>query len=234
VGRLRRSRTAHAGWSALSGTIRVVDYRDERRLIVGGAILSAYPLDGDWSAIAREYWWHGVASVRFPRRPRVLLVGLGGGTQAHLVHRFATPRLITAIERDPIIVDVARRWFGLDDLGPMEFYCGDAESAAAALADAGRRFDFVMEDAAYADMERSRPVVEALVPLVARGGTLVINRHRRGDAGALARMLRPRFESVRTQRIRREGENVLLFAERPLTRGPARLLDHRVRAQQHR
>jgi len=213
--RARRSTTAHAGWSAISGRIRVVDFRRERRLIVGGAILSAYPLDGDWSAIEREYWWHGVASVRFPPAPSVLLVGLGGGTQAHLVHRLTTPSLVTAIERDPVILDVARRWFGLADLGPMEFYCGDAETVAAALRGAGRRFDFVMEDAAYADTERSRPVVQALVPLVAPEGTLVVNRHRRGDAGALARMLRSRFQSVRTQRVRREGENVLIYASRP-------------------
>jgi hypothetical protein len=54
-----------------------------------------------------------------------------------------------------------------------------------------------------------------VAPLVARDGTLVVNRHRRGDAGALARALRPRFESIRLHRVRREGENVLLFAERP-------------------
>ena len=215
--RARRSTTAHTGWSAISGRIRVVDYRRERRLIVGGAILSAYPLDGDWSAIEREYWWQGVASVRFPPEPSVLLVGLGGGTQAHLVHRLTTPCLVTAIERDPVILDVARRWFGLADLGPMEFYCGDAETVAAALRDAGRRFDFVMEDAAYADLARSRPVVEALVPLVSADGTLVVNRHRRGDAGSLVRILRRRFESVRTHRVRREGENVLIYASRPLS-----------------
>ena len=223
MGRAQRSYTAHTGWSAISGRIRVVDYRRERRLIVGGAILSVYPLDGDWSAIEREYWWQGVAGVRFPPRPRVLLVGLGGGTQAHLVHRLTTPRLITAIERDGVILDVARRWFGLADLGPMEFYCGDAEMVAASLHDAGRRFDFVMEDAAYADVPgRSRAVVESVAPLVAPGGTLVVNRHRRGDAGSLARALRQRFESVRLRRVRREGENVLLFAEGPVERGGPR------------
>src|SRR2546423_61374 len=69
--------------------------------------------------------------------------------------------------------------------------------------------------AAWADMDGSRPVVEAVIPLVESDGTLVINRHRRGDAGALARMLRHRFASVRTQRVRREGENVLIYASRP-------------------
>src|SRR5438046_9357477 len=109
--RARRSTTAHTAWSAISGRIRVVDYRQERRLIVRGAILSAYPLDGDWSAIEREYWWQGVASVRFPPAPSVPLVGLGGGTQAHLVRRLTTPRLPTAIARDPDLLDAARRGF---------------------------------------------------------------------------------------------------------------------------
>ena len=109
MARTRHSRTTHAGWSAISGRIRVVDFRRERRLIVGGAILSAYPLDGDWSTIEREYWWQGVSTVRFPPRPRVLLVGLGGGTQAHLVHRLTTPRLITAIERDEVTISYLSR-----------------------------------------------------------------------------------------------------------------------------
>src|SRR5947199_8583050 len=123
--RARRSSTAHTGWSAISGRIRVVDYRQERRLIVGGAILSAYPLDGDWSTIEREYWWHGVAAVRFPPEPSVLLGGLGGGTQAHLVHRLTTPRLITPNEGDPVILDGARRRFGLAHLRPLGVHCGD-------------------------------------------------------------------------------------------------------------
>src|SRR5205809_6724209 len=100
--RARRSSTAHTGWSAISGRIRVVDYRQERRLIVRGAILSAYPLDGDWSAIEREYWWQGVAAVRFAPEPSGVLVGLGGGTRAHRVHRWPTARLGRARERDPV------------------------------------------------------------------------------------------------------------------------------------
>jgi hypothetical protein len=50
---------------------------------------------------------------------------------------------------------------------------------------------------------------------VAPEGTLVVNRHRRGDAGAISRYLRSRFASVRTQRVRREGENVLIYASGP-------------------
>ena len=81
-----------------TGRIRVVDYRNERRLVVRGDILSVYPLDGDWSRVDGEYWSR--ALTRVPPRPAVLLIGLGGGTQVHLLRRLARPRLITVIERD--------------------------------------------------------------------------------------------------------------------------------------
>ena len=85
--------------------------------MVHGEILSIYPLDGNWTRVRREYWWKALAFVDLPRRPSALLVGLGGGTQVHLLHRLASPRLITVIERDPVIVSVASDWFGLDRVG---------------------------------------------------------------------------------------------------------------------
>ena len=206
-------RTAHAG-GRRSPENPVVDYRRERRLIVGGAILSVYPLDGDWSAIEREYWWQGLVTVLFPPRSPRAPRGARRRQQAHLVHRVKTPRLVTAYERDPSSSKSPQRcWAGR--AGPMEFYCGDAEDtarrwrapASVRLRHGGRRL-----------RRPARPLARGrrgVVPLVADGGTLVVNRHHRGDAGARARALRPRFESIRLRRVRREGENVLLFAEGP-------------------
>ena len=193
-----------------------MDWRRERRLIVAGDILSVLPLDGDWSRVEREYWWRALAAVRLPPRPTALLVGLGGGTQVHLLHRLAHPRLVTVVERDPVMVGIALDWFGLDRLGPLELVCADAEDAARGLARLRRRFDFVMEDAAYADADpRSRPLAEALAPLVAPGGALVLNRHRRGDAAPLVGMLRRRFARVRVRPVRDKVDNVLLVCELP-------------------
>jgi len=200
-----------------TGRIRVVDYRNERRLVVGGDILSVYPLDGDWSRVDGEYWSR--ALTRVPPRPAVLLIGLGGGTQVHLLRRLARPRLITVIERDPVIVRVACEWFGLGALGRLEFMCGDAERIVPWLRAIGRRFDFVMEDVAYAEpAARAVPLAQAAVDLVAPGGRLVINRHRRGDAHRLATALRPRFREMQLRRVRREGENVLIHCIDPRAR----------------
>jgi len=214
---MKRSRTVFEAESELSGTIRVVDYRRERRLVVGGDILSVYPLDGNWARVQDEYWWRALTLA--PPRSTALLIGLGGGTQVHLLRQLSRPRLVTVIERDPVILRVACRWFGLDAVGGLEFLCGDAEQVVPALAAAGRTFDFVMEDAAYAEPpERAVPLARAVVPLVAEGGRLVINRHRRGDAQRLVGAMRRRFRHVRLRLVRRGGENVLICCLDPRPR----------------
>ncbi len=197
--------------SEASGRIRVVEDQRERRLIVAGDTLSVYPLDGNWEPVRREYWWHALVAVKLPRRPAVLLVGLGGGTQVHLLRELTRPRAFTVIERDAVIVRVAQEWFGLRHVDGLEFLCADALTAAAALRMAGRRFDFIMEDAAYADApEQAVPLARAFAALVAPGGVMVVNRHRRGDARGLADALRPLFDEVWVRRVRREGENALV------------------------
>ena len=185
--------------------------------MVSGETLSVYPLDGDWRRLRREYWWRAVAAVELPSRPTALLVGLGGATQAHLLHRRTAPRLITVIERDPAIVRVADAWFGLDAVGPLEILCADAVIAAPALARARRRFDFVMDDVGYAhEPERAAALACSLAPLVAPRGTLVVNRHLLSDAPRVAAALRRAFASVRLRRVGPHGENVLIRCRRPL------------------
>jgi spermidine synthase len=202
--------------SELSGRIRVVEDHVERRLIVGGDTLSVYPLNGDWSRFHKEYWWHALVAVALPARPSVLLVGLGGGTQIHLLRRLARPRRITAIERDPMILRVARDWFGLAEVGGVEFLCAEAEVAVQSLAGVDRRFDFIMEDAAYAEEpERALPLARALAGRVAPAGALVLNRHHRSDARELTKEMRARFEQVSIRRVRREGENALVICAGP-------------------
>ena len=214
----RQSHTVFETQSALSGRIRVIEDQAERRLVVRGDTLSVYPLDGNWSRFNKEYWWHALAAVTFPPRPSVLMVGLGGGTQIHLVRRLVRPRRISAIERDPVIVQVARDWFGLAKVGGLEFLCDEADLVVQSLAAAGRRFDFIMEDAAYAEVpERALPLARALAERVAPEGTLVLNRHHRADATALTKEMRARFESVTVRRVKREGENALVICARPLS-----------------
>jgi len=199
--------------SALSGSIRVVDRGDERRLIAGGDLLSIIPLSGDWSRLGREYWSRALDAVALPRRPTALFVGAGGGTQLRLLSSRARPRWMTVVERDPVILQVARRYFGLGGLEHAEFLCADIERALPGLEAARRRYDFIMEDAMYSDpVERALPVALRLAALVGRRGALVLNRHARRHAAQTAAALRERFSRVTMRRVRRGGENMLICA----------------------
>jgi spermidine synthase len=204
--------------------VRVVERGPERRLVIGGEIQSVYFPGGDWSSVEREYWARALAPVRVRTRPRVLLVGLGGGTQVHLLRSMIADAPITAIERDPLITRIAFEWFGLRTLGgPLEILCADAERATAQLARARRRFDFVMDDISYAagPVDAVR-VARGLAGLVARGGVLVLNQHRRPAAEAVAEAVSDLLPRIRLLRVRREAENVLIFAEAPPRRPPRR------------
>jgi len=197
--------------SPLSGRVRVVESRGTRRLVAAGQTLSAYPVSGDWSAIRREYWWRAFEGLALPPRPRVLLVGLGGGTQVHALRQLAPPRAVTAIERDPLIVRVARQWFGLRAVRRLQVICGEAQVVVPRLIASRRIFDLVVEDATYADADgRSAVLQRGLFRLVSPGGALVVNRHFRRRAQILATEMARFFRDVSVRRIRRDGENVVV------------------------
>jgi spermidine synthase len=202
--------------SPLSGFLKVVDVGADRRLMLDGSVLSVYARDGDWTRARQEYWGEALDMIALPPRPSVLFVGLGGGTQLHLLRERITPRQVTAIERDPVIVRIAQRWFGLGGIPRLEFLCAEADLAVASLQRARRRFDLVLEDCTYDETAaRSIPLAVGLARLVSRRGALVVNRHRRPHARETAAALTPHFAVVRLRRVRREADNILVCATSP-------------------
>ena len=120
---------------------------------------------------------------------------------------------MTAVERDPVILRVAQRYFGLGRLERTEVFCGDIERVLPTLESAGRRFDFIMEDAAYADpVDRSLPIALRLARLLGTRGVLVLNRNARHHAAETAAALRLRCARVTMRRVHRDGDNVLISA----------------------
>lgn len=83
-----------------------------------------------------------------PGPERALLVGLGGGS---IPKRFLAvdPEIrMDVIELDPVVVDVARRYFALPDDSRLQIYTGDGRKY---LQDTDETYDLIMLDAYYAD-----------------------------------------------------------------------------------
>jgi len=111
----RRLRVVHEAPSPF-GTVYVVDEGDQRSLrfdSAGGTLQSAF-LKSDPLAITTSYVRVAAAGLAFTRRrERVLVVGLGGGAFPLMLHRRLPRVRVDVVELNPVVVDVARRFFGV-------------------------------------------------------------------------------------------------------------------------
>jgi spermidine synthase len=160
------------------------------------------------------------------RPPRVLMVGLGGGTFTTLVHRALPAASIDVVEIDPVVVAAARAHFGLREDARYRVHVADAAVWVAHAQDA---YDMVLLDA-YAGEDipaalGSEAFFRAVARRLAPGGVVALNVAEmqaggRAVARAFAAVLTP-FDCRRTPIDR----NVLLFGAvgpRPVDAGAVR------------
>lgn len=124
-------------------------------------------------------WQQTFEHVLLPEAPpqSVLLLGLGGGSvPAILRNELGVTAPITAMELDPVMVELARRHFALDGIPDMKVISGDATIQIHALKE---RFDLVLVDL-FDDLDLARGVdsrgfLHGLRDRCADGGVLCFN-----------------------------------------------------------
>jgi spermidine synthase len=158
--------------------VHVVVRGGQRTLRIDGSFASTWQPGRETTGSV----WDGIASglLALPRERRrdVLLLGLGGGSAARVVRAVAPEARIVAVEIDPAVVRLARRWFELDALG-LEVVTDDA---ARFLARTRARFDAVLEDVFTGDARRLAkppgfplPALDRVRRLLRPGGVAVCN-----------------------------------------------------------
>ncbi|MBU1016605.1 MAG: hypothetical protein ABIJ36_03355 [Patescibacteria group bacterium] len=111
--------------SPVSGEIKVVQIGKERRLMVGGYVQS---INGDCPGVEKRVWGKIVllGMETCPNLKNILLLGLGGGTIVSLLKKHKPKSNITAIEIDPKIIAVAKKFFSLSEVARLNLIEGDA------------------------------------------------------------------------------------------------------------
>lgn len=132
--------TLYENESPISGRIKVVEQGATRKLLVGALVQSVSETSPN---VANKFWGRLSSFPRFDFPPSVLILGLGGGTMAHLVSKFLKPRKIVGVEIDPQIVEVGYKFFNLDRLKGLEVITADAE---AFLRGNRERYDYIVVD----------------------------------------------------------------------------------------
>jgi spermidine synthase len=128
--------------------ITVTDRGNVRSLKFDNRRQSAVDLrDGFTSDIRYTDYLHLAMAVK-PDAKRVLVLGLGGGAlPKRMFHDYPAVR-IDSVEIDPVVADVARRYFDLPDDPRVRVFVGDARQYVKTTKE---RYDVVVVDAYYSD-----------------------------------------------------------------------------------
>lgn len=162
-------------------------------------------------------WW-ALASptILLPtRRPRVLFLGLAGGSVAQAVRTLAPQAEMVGVELDADVLRMARRHFGLDALG-IEVIAGDALRY---LRRERRRFDLIVEDLFVGTsraVHKPAGLLEEGYPLLHRrlrpGGFVTSNTIH--ETPAVARTMHALGGRILSLNVRRHWNRILFWSAR--------------------
>lgn len=85
-----------------------------------------------------------IARLMRPTLRRVLVIGLGGGTAAKQFARYYPDTTVDAVEVDPLVVDVAKRFFFLEEGPRLRVHVGDGRMF---LKRSKEKWDLIIVDA---------------------------------------------------------------------------------------
>jgi spermidine synthase len=182
--------------SPISGKIRVIQDGNERRLVVGGLTQS---INFDAPDVNERIWGRMVEQIRNSKHEirNCLVLGLGGGTVAHLLTQKFGPIPIDGVEIDPTIVEIGKKFFDLDKLSNLNIITGDAinlvhvqqwnkvsslrsERSASGGSNTMKQYDLIIVDlyrgGEYPDTAESRAFLAGLTKLTDPQGLIVFNR----------------------------------------------------------
>jgi spermidine synthase len=192
--------------------VEVVDDESGRALLIDGTVQSVPVAVG---ATAGGYW-----PAMLPDRPPrdALLLGLGGGTVAHLLVGAFGPLPIVGVDDDAAVLALARAHFALD-LPTLDVVLADAFAYAATTT---RQFDLVCVDLFRAGRIPARvcsaPFLRDVRRLLRPGGLASFNLSRDRTAGDRLRQLEQHFAIHRRILV---GFNLVVHC-RPERDAPAR------------
>ncbi|HZH78901.1 MAG TPA: fused MFS/spermidine synthase [Archangium sp.] len=161
------------------GTVFVVDEGDERTLRFDhpdgnrqSAMLKSNP-----RAVLSSYVRVATAGLAFTEgRSRALVVGLGGGAFPLLLHRCLPRTVVDVVEINPVVVDVAQRFFGVRE---TERFHITVEDGAEFMAREGPSYDFIFLDAfsdkGIPDHLKKLAFFEDVLRRLSPGGAVVLN-----------------------------------------------------------
>lgn len=202
------------------GRVLVVEDGHRRMLRFGdadGVDQSVMSLD-DPASVPTEYVrYAGLGLLFVPKVERVMMIGLGGASFTGMIDRALPAVRIDVVEIDPVVVEAARRFFGLVEDETYRVHIADGATFVRATS---LRYDLIFADAGIADgipeHHTIDPFFSALRERLRPDGVLVVNLGLDDRSNAdITRRIAAAFGADACARVRTpEDANTLVFATR--------------------
>ena len=149
------------------------------RLYTNGVFHSQFnpntPISGSvWDLLMLPAFFYPAGEIR-----RVLVLGVGGGTVIRLLNHFVQPEVIVGVELNPVHIQVAKRYFGVNR-SEAELVCADAIDWMSDYR--GQPFDMIIDDLFFEEEGEPKRAIAAspnwkrqLLSHLTKRGVLVMN-----------------------------------------------------------
>lgn len=179
---LKMPRVIYEVESKYNGNVKVVEVGSTRKILVDDVSQS---ISCNSPSISKLYWGQLVDSLKekSPDVKNVLILGLGGGTLVHLISKNFPEAKITSVEWDPVMVNIAKKYFNLDSVHEHRVIIDDALKVIVEPEEYNiplGSFDVLIVDilngSAYPDLGKTGNFIAALKKLVSPNGLIIFNR----------------------------------------------------------
>lgn len=173
--------------SKYNGHIEVIQYGQTLKIRVNENIQSLNP---DSPSCTRLYWGKVIEVLKenVPEMKSMLILGLGGGTIAHLASRVYPDADLVGVEVDPAMIEISKKYFNLDNIPNLNVIVEDAMRVVVEPDKFNLKehsFDAILMDIfigeKYPDLGKSGNFVAAIKRLLHPNGLIIFNRIYRDD-----------------------------------------------------
>ncbi len=209
--------------SKISGKIQVIEKGKTRKLLVNGVIQS---VNSDSPVASRLYWGRmvDVISESLGGATKALVLGLGGGAIVRILSNRFPGINIVSVDLDPAIVDVARKFFGVEDIVNHRIIVEDACRVVTSPEEFGLslgQFDVVIVDIfvgdIYPELGNSGTFFAGIKRFLIPHGLAVFNRfylkHHQDDVNVFIENVSDHFSDVKSLIVagRTNSDNVIIY-----------------------
>ncbi len=212
--------------SDFNGQVDVVKVGDTKKIKVDGIEQSI-----SWnSQNAKRLVWGKTLEVLKQNEPKlknILILGLGGGTVQHLISRELPEAYMVSVDIDPVMYDIAKKYFEIDTLERHRVIIADAcrvivdpENYELAKGSFQAAFVDIYIGEKFPELGKSGNFISAVKDMLIPGGLLIINRiytkHHQDEVNDFINFVEIYLHDVQTYVVAgyTNSDNVLIYGRK--------------------